>query len=397
MNTPSSVSYLFEDRQWDLRINVPTSEYLEDIVANVCELWKTGKMKYVLIGGVEIGTKPTQTDFQVKHVHAAVIYYNKVSKNSILKSWGILEGNGYYMVPRNRSYPYSGWRDHHTKEHTKVNAEETLILEYGVLPKDIVATKRKNEDVVYRSEVEKKMKTDDILIDIRRLLESDKDEEAWKMYPRTYLQYGERIKALVQQKTKTFFNERKDPHIYLFGSPGTGKTSLMKWLYPKTYKKDLQNRFFDLYNDKEHTHIILEDLDMDNVEKLTVQFLKTLCDEAGFPIDQKYKTPQLTRATILITSNYGLDQLINPENTQDVEGTKRALRRRFFHVRVDCLHRLLGVKIIGDFDRKRLKKEGNEDPSKLYMDWDYIQDTPTGRPLKSAEDYQAIIRDFYYS
>ena len=48
---------------------------------------------------------------------------------------------------------------------------------------------------------------------------------------------------MVKQKSN-FFNERKDPHIYVFGFPGSGKTAIMKYVYPKMYKKDLSNRFF---------------------------------------------------------------------------------------------------------------------------------------------------------
>lgn len=392
------VPYRHQDRQWDIRINVQEDDYLSEVVSNIMEQWAEGHLKYILVGGCEIGAKPLQSDYKVRHVHIAAIYHNVHSKMSIIKSFGIREGNGYYMVPRNRNLPYSGWKAHHTKHDTKVNAftdDGLTIFEKGELPTDVIACKRKAEFAM-RSDSEKKMKTDEILIEMRKLIEEGKDDLAWKTYPRNYLQYGEKIKSLVNQKMKSFLNDRKDPHIYLYGFPGSGKTSLMKFLYPATYKKDLGNRFFDLYDDTKHTHIMLEDLDMDNVERLTIQFLKTLCDEAGFPIDQKYKTPQLTRATILITSNYSLDQLINPENSQDVEGSKRALRRRFFHVRVDHMHSLLGIKIIGDYERKRLKKEGNEDCSKLYMDWDYVQDTPTGKPLKSPEQYQTIIRDYYY-
>lgn len=391
-----TVSYSHEDRQWDIRLNVQDDEYLEEIVTSVMEEYAHGKFKYVLLGGLEIGDKPTHSDYKVRHLHAAVIFHNRASKASIIKNWNIREGNGYYMVPRDRDLPYSGWREHHTKVATKVDpygVTGLVLLEYGELPKD----NNKRKAPVLRSEQEKKMKTDDILIDMRRLIEENRETEAWSMYPRNYLQYGEKIKALVAQKTKFFANERKDPHLYVYGFPGSGKTSLMKWLYPNTYKKDLQNRFFDLYDDKVHTHIMLEDLDMDNIEKLTVQFIKTICDEAGFPIDQKYKTPQLTRATVLVTSNYSIDNLINPENTSDVEGTKRALFRRFFHMRVDNLHRLLGIKMIGEYDRKQLKKNGNEDPSLLYMDYDYVRDMPTGLPLKKVEEYQQIIRDAYYS
>lgn len=300
------------------------------------------------------------------------------------------------MVPRNRELPYSGWREHHIKEFSKVNpqADDGLImLEYGELPKD----NKKRAAPVLRSEQEKKMKTDDIIKDIRKMIEEGKADDAFNTYPRNYMQYGEKIKAMITQKKKAFFGKHNNPHIYLYGFPGSGKTSVMKMVYPNYYKKDLSNRFWDLYNEEEHSHVMLEDLDCMNVDRLGVQFLKTICDEAGFPIDQKYKTPQLTRATILITSNMSLSDLINGcDDVKDLDTTKAALYRRFLHLRVDQLMRILGIKLINDYERKRLKKEGNEDARKLFMDWNYNLDSPTGLDLKTPEQYQQMIRDFYF-
>lgn len=391
-----SVPHSHEDRQWDIRINVQTDDYLQEIIESVMLENVSGKFKYCLIGGLEVGTRPNHSDYQVRHFHAAVIFHNRASKASIIKNWRIKEGNGYYMVPRNRELTYSGWREHHVKEFSKIDPKADdglIILEYGELPKD----GKKRAAPVLRSEQEKKMKTDDIIKDIRSLLEEGKDKEAFELYPRNFIQYGEKIKSLIFQKKKQFFGKHNDPHVYVFGFPGSGKTAMMSMIYPGYYKKDLSNRFWDLYDDEKHTHVMLEDLDSNNVERLGLQFLKTICDEAGFPIDQKYKTPQVTRATILVTSNQSLDQLINGiDDVKDIEQVKAAMFRRFLHLRVDQLQRLVGIKLISDFERKRLKKEGNEDPTKLFLDWNYNIDGPTGLPLKSPEQYRQIIRDFYY-
>lgn len=396
MSPNNNIPHTREDRQWDIRINVQDDDYLETLITNVMLEHAAGKFKYILIGGLEIGTRPTHSDYKVRHFHAAVIFHNRASKASIIKNWGIVEGNGYYMVPRNRELPMSGWREHHIKEFSKINptAPDGLIqYEQGEMPRDTL----KRAAPTLRSDTEKKMKTDDIIKDMRKLLEEGKADEAFNLYPRNYMQYGEKLKSMIHQHKKAFFGKHTDPHLYVYGFPGSGKTSLLKFIYPKMYKKDLQNRFFDLYDEEIHTHIMLEDLDSNNLERLGVQFLKTICDEAGFPIDQKYKTPQLTRATILVTSNQQLEHLVNGvDDLKDLENTKLALARRFLVLRVDAIQRLLGVKLISDYERKKLKKEGNEDPSKLYLAWNYNLDSPTGLPLKSPEQYQQIIRDFYY-
>jgi hypothetical protein len=300
------------------------------------------------------------------------------------------------MVPRNRELPYSGWKQHHTKEFSKINptAPDGLqILEYGELPKDT----GKRKATVTRSENEKKLKLDDCIKHMRELIEAEQEEEAFLAYPRSFIMYGEKIKTMITQKKKDYKGKHINPNVFVYGFPGSGKTSLMQVVFPGYYKKDLSNRFWDLYNDKIHNEVMLEDLDGNALEKLGLQWFKTICDEAGFPIDQKYKTPQLTRATILVTSNYSLNDMVSMiEDIKCVSDVKAALERRFFQVRVDQLHRLLGVKLITDYERKQLKKEGNEDPRKLYMDWNYNLDCPTGEPLKTAEEYQTIIREFYY-
>lgn len=385
----TTVAYSHSDRQWDCRINVPTDEYLQQLTENIMMEHGSGKFKYILIGGIEIGTRPNQTDYQVRHVHIAAIFNNRVTKSSIIKNWGITEGHGYYLVPRNRDLPYKGWKEHHTKEFSKVDKEKTIIFEAGQLPSEVA------KDVVKRSSEEKKRKLDEILIEMRGMYErNEHEDEIFKKFPRNTLLYGARLKAMVKQKAN-FFGEANDPNIWLFGYPGTGKTAIMRFLYPDLYKKDLSNRFFDLYDPTVHTHVMLEDLDPDCIEKLGIQFLKTICDEGGFPIDQKYKTPQLTKTTCLVTSNFSLDEAI-PYDITGVEQTKAALYRRFYHVRIDNLLRLLGLKLLEKYERNLLKKQGNNDVSKLFMSYDYTVDMPTGLPLRPASEYRQKILDNYY-
>lgn len=386
---PTSVPFTYQDRQWDGRFNVQTDDDLERLVTALRREWDAGKFKYILCSGVEIGTRPYQDDYQVRHVHTAAIFHNRVSKSAILKNWDIKQGNGYYLVPRNRDLPYGGWRDHHTKVFSKIDVTKPVLFEMGDLPEDVERKKP-----VGPSEEEKKRKVDEILIDIRGLIEEGCEEEAFRKYPRNYLIYGERLKAMVSQK-KEFFNANGDPHIYLHGYPGTGKSAVLAYVYPKYYKKNLYNKFFDLYDPKVHTHIMLEDLDFEAVERLSINFLKTICDESGFPIDQKYKAPQLTRTTVLVTSNFELPNLV--PDTQGVEANKKALMRRFWHVNIYNFMRLLGLKLIPKSERDQLKRDGNLDPAKIFMSWNYITDQPTGKPIRPPEEYQQIIKDAYYA
>ena len=378
----------YYDRQWDARFNVQTDGSLSDLVDAIKREWESGKFQYILIGGTEVGTRPYQNDYQVRHVHVAAIFNNRVSKRSILTNWNIKQGNGYYLVPRNRDLPYSGWRSHHIKEFSKTDKTKPIIFEMGTLPEDI---KKKR---VEASEEEKKRKIDEVLIDMRGLIEEGKEDEAFKKYPRNYLTYGEKIKAMVTQK-KDFFKTNGDPHIWLHGYPGTGKTAVLALVYPNYYKKNLHNKFFDLYDPKVHSHIMLEDVDYECMERLGVNFFKTICDEAGFPVDQKYKTPQLTRTTCLVTSNFSIEALLKPDEP-GFDANCAALLRRFWHIDINSVLRYLGLKLLPKSQRNELKADGNTDVRKLFISWDYLTGTPTCTPLKSSEDYQKLIKDAFY-
>ena len=389
------VSFQTEDRQWDARFNVQLDADLDQLLGAAQREWESGKLKYIFVSGVEIGTKEFQDDFNIRHVHLCLLYVNRVSKKSILKNLNVKQGNGYYLVPRNRSLPYSGWRNHHAKEFSKEDPKKCVLFEMGTLPQDKDSV---GKEIVKRSEVEKKRKVDEILIDMRGMLERGEDDECFKKFPRTYIQYGEKLKALLCQKKDNLTSDGH-PHMWVHGPPGYGKSAALSWIYPNTFKKNLYNKFFDLYDPKIHDHIMLEDLDHDAVDKLSTNFIKTLCDESGFAIDQKYKTPQLTRSCILVTSNFTITQLINQSEEANMFGkasNAAAIQRRFWSLEVREFLRILGLKILPKYEISMLKKEGNTDPKRLFMSWDYATDTPTGEPLKDCTYYQQLLKDSFY-
>lgn len=140
---------------------------------------------------------------------------------------------------------------------------------------------------------------------------------------------------------------------------------------------------------------MMEDLDHEAVEKLSINFIKTICDEAGFAVDQKYKTPQLARTTVLVSSNFTIREVV-PE-TQGYDQNLTAICRRFWQIKIYELLRLLQLKLVPKETRQTLKKEGNNDMSKLFMDWDYLGDVPTGKEVKTPFEYQQIVRDYFFA
>ena len=379
------------DREWDARFNVPTDSDLDNLLQAFELETKAGKFRYCLVSGVEIGTRPYHDDYLVRHVHCALVFNNRVAKSAILKNLGIKTGHGYYLVPRKRDFPYTGWKNHHTKKETKVDDSKLQLFEYGVLPVDKVSPSDQN---VKRSDEEKKRKLDDIIIEMKSMLEEGKDKECFNKFPRNFLTYGEKLKSMIHQK-RDFFTTEANPHIWLYGLPGTGKSAILQVIYPNYYNKNLDSTFFDKYDPNEHSHVLLQDVDHNVVERLGIQFLKSICDEAGYPINIKYKAIDIQRLTVLVSANFTISDVV-PEDMKGRRETLEALRRRFFEVNVRDLFPILGIKLLSKYEITQLKKAGNLDPGKIFIAWDYLRNCPTGEPLKDAKDYQGMIRDHYY-
>ena len=236
-----SVPFHHEERQWDARFNVQQDEDLNRLLEGIRSDADKGKFKYILVGGPEIGTRAYQDDYQIRHVHVAAIFHNRVSKRSILKNWNVKEGNGYYLVPRSRDLPYSGWRNHHIKDFSKIDKNKCNLYEMGTLPEDQKKTR------VQPSDEEKKRKVDEVLIDMREMLENDQDEEAFRKYPRNFIQYGEKLKAIISQKRSKLTSEGH-PHIWLFGNAGIGKSAILNYIYPQYFKKNFCTAWKSLQN-----------------------------------------------------------------------------------------------------------------------------------------------------
>lgn len=379
------------DREWDARFNVQTDDDLQLLLAAVKEQDAQGKFRYVLVSGVEIGTRPFQPDYLIRHVHVAMVFMNRVTKSAILKNLAIKQGNGYYLVPRKKELPYSGWRAHHVKKESKVSSDSLVLYENGTIPQDRTST---GALVQKRSEEEKKRKLDDIIIEMKGMIEEGREKEAFAKFPRNYLTYGEKLKAMVIQK-RDFFQQKGNPHIWLMGKAGEGKSAILQVVYPKYFNKNVDNKFFDLYHADYHTHVLLQDVDHGVMERLGMQFFKAICDEAGYPIDQKHVKPQMMRSTILVTSNFTIEDVV-PDDLPGRTESLTALRRRFWQININKLLPILGLRLLDSYEIKQLKKEGNTDPRKLFLGWDYLRDCPTGEPVKEAEYYQEVIRAHFY-
>lgn len=66
-NSVRSVPFHTEDRQWDARFNVQQDGDLAQLLDAIRAEYDGGKLKYILVGGPEVGTRSYQDDYQIRY------------------------------------------------------------------------------------------------------------------------------------------------------------------------------------------------------------------------------------------------------------------------------------------------------------------------------------------
>ena len=108
---------------------------------------------------------------------------------------------------------------------------------------------------------------------------------------------------------------------WLYGPPGSGKTSRAFAENPSAYLKGL-NKWWDGYTNQEA--VIIDD--MDPFHKSLAQEFKAWAHHAPFPAESKGGTMCLRPKKIIVTSNYSIDEV------WDDSTTREAMHRRFNEV-----------------------------------------------------------------
>ena len=107
-------------------------------------------------------------------------------------------------------------------------------------------------------------------------------------------------------------------NLWIYGPPGSGKTSLAHSLYPEAYLKGL-NKWWDGYDNQE---VVIID-DMDPFHKTLTQEFKVWSHHYPFPAETKGGSLCIRPKKIIVTSNYRIDEIWEDETT------RQALHRRF--------------------------------------------------------------------
>lgn len=372
------INWSEQDRQWDVRVNLlPGAEIgsIEDAreeLEALLKIWKTwDKIKYCFVGGIEVGDNPSQDDFERFHVHIALILHTPNTRRAVVHSLRLSralvgpragEPRSYYISKRNPFASFTGWRNHHSKEKTKVG-QEYIAAEFGEAPKEY------GNQLIEKGSVGK-MKQDDMLREIMQLFSQGKKDQAFQEYPALTLRYHGQITAMVKSRLELPTEIDHSKRMWIYGGPGTGKSAYVAWKFPKAFKKSLTKNEVLYWNGLDvdwHTHVYLEDIGPEAFENLGMEQLKQWADPShGYTVSMKYGAPIYgVTLPLIVTSNYKPSQLL-PDDTKYPTTELEALTRRFEIIHIDTLLQRENLKLRRKSELVALRKAKNADFSAVF-------------------------------
>lgn len=373
------INWSEQDRQWDIRVNLlPGAEIgsIEDAreeLEALLKIWKTwDKIKYCFVGGIEVGDNPSQDDFERFHVHIALILHTPNTRRAVVHSLRLSralvgpragEPRSYYLSKRNPFASFTGWRNHHSKEKTKVG-QDYIACEFGEAPKE------------YGNQlIEKggcgKMKQDDMLREIMQLFSQGKKDQAFQEYPALTLRYHGQITAMVKSRLELPTEIDHSKRMWIYGGPGTGKSAYVAWKFPRAFKKSLTKNEVLYWNGLDvdwHTHVYLEDIGPEAFENLGMEQLKQWADPShGYTVSMKYGAPIYgVCLPLIVTSNYRPSQLL-PDDLKYPTTELQALERRFEVVSIAQLLERENLKLRPKSELVALRKAKNADFGAVFQ------------------------------
>lgn len=373
------INWSEQDRQWDIRVNLlPGSEIgkIEDAreeLEALLDIWKKWeKIKYCFVGGMEVGDNPSQDDFERFHVHVALILHTPNTRRAVVHSLRLSralvgtragEPRSYYCAKRNPFASFTGWRNHHSKEKTKIS-EEYISAEFGEAPRE------------YGNQlIEKggcgKMKQDDMLREIMQLFSQGKKDQAFQEYPALTLRYHGQITAMVKSRLELPTEIDHSKRLWIYGGPGTGKSAYVAWKFPRAFKKSLTKNEVLYWNGLDvdwHTHVYLEDIGPEAFENLGMEQLKQWADPShGYTVSMKYGAPIYgVTLPLIVTSNYRPSQLL-PDDLKYPTTELQALERRFEVVSIAQLLERENLKLRPKSELVALRKAKNADFGAVFQ------------------------------
>ncbi len=317
--------------QWDIRMNVPNDVVLTGLVESMGDYFKSGKVRYSHVSGVEVGDVPGRTSYGEKHVHIALVLYNYTSRGAIIKKIVAKSPYGWYVSARDKTKSLHGWIDYHGKNRTKLAPEEPFIFMKGDLPE--------GKRLVQSEEDPKKKKKFEDWERKKYLMQSLNWSGLDKEFPGfIYSSMGQAMKRDIMKQSNDQFTQPLEGELQNFiiwGDSGTGKSSSVALLYPECYKKQKGSQYWDGYDktNADHAVVWIDEMSKETLKCITgkmdggFEFLKELADRYPVTVDEKYtKGFKIRPKSIIVTMNEHPTSLL-PDRA--VEVNKKALYRKF--------------------------------------------------------------------
>lgn len=272
------------------------------------------------------------------------------------------EPRSYYIAKRNPFASFTGWRNHHAKEKTKVS-QDYITAEFGEAPREY------GNQLIEKGSVGK-MKQDDMLREIMSLFAQGKKDQAFQEYPALTLRYHAQITAMVKSRLELPTEIDHSKRMWIYGGPGTGKSAYVAWKFPKAFKKSLTKNEVLYWNGLDvdwHTHVYLEDIGPEAFENVGMEQLKQWADPShGYTVSMKYGAPIYgVTLPLIVTSNYKPSQLL-PDDTKYPTTELEALTRRFEIIHIDTLLQRENLKLRRKSELVALRKAKNADFSAVF-------------------------------
>lgn len=133
------------------------------------------------------------------------------------------------------------------------------------------------------------------------VIRAAKDGTAETEYPMQWVQYNSTLSRMLKP---VHVDLESYNAIWYYGPPGTGKSRTARLEYPGAYDK-LLNKWWDGYNNE--PNVLIDDLSRANT--LMGTFLKRYADHYPFRAEYKGGSMVIRPKTIIVTSNYTIEEL----------------------------------------------------------------------------------------
>lgn len=384
-NSPETSKY------WHFRCNDTSTKQYEHLQQVECDYMKIGEIEQ---NKVREGS----------HFHAIVIFsrsqrFSYVKKHLLLNQK--LRQADWHLSAKYTNNTVDSFVNYAIKEGTRFTKGNYQSIGKGAVS-NIIEIEQQAEDqqnlldvkTNKESEIERKR-----LLNLARIDHARKLDYNWfLMNDMHYFNSGQCKTLFANVQHKKLENLTEMDNYYIYGEPGTGKSSAITFLYPGHYPKLKTNEKWDSYSNylPEHETVYFDELDtVDMYDRCMggLEEFKTMTDVYPFAVRSNYGSAQvmIRPKRFIITSNFTPSQVFSTMNKfgkklQNVEMILKAFNRRFKVMHISEFQDLKSIY----FDKKEKRTkwkfiDEKELPSTSEMTFGYIETRHEIQQMKIQE------------